>query len=329
MKALHFKANRIHAEFFDAVRQIPSLELDVVDEWESLSDEQLAGLIRQYDVLLLSRQPRVPDAIADDPGRLKYISYLHGGVSKAVGLPIIRSSIQVTNWGDRVAGEQALNSITLLLATVRDLHARIAGVRRGEKPGFRSVGEHVAELNIGVYGFGAVAREFVRLLEPFGATIRVYDPYAADIPVHCTRVDSLKALFETSRAIVIHAGLTPETKGSVTRELLALLPDHGIVINTARGAIVDQEALFDELRNGRLRAGLDVLWPDNLPGDHEARQWENLIWTCHRIKGSAWPDEGLAGILRPYRNSLENLEAFVKGQPLKWIIDEKRYESMT
>jgi phosphoglycerate dehydrogenase-like enzyme len=110
---------------------------------------------------------------------------------------------------------------------------------------------------------------------------------------------------------------------------MAKLPDQGIIINTARGAIIDQVALFDELKSGRLRAGLDVLWPDNLPENHEARQWENLIWTCHQFSSIAWPSEGIAGELGHYQIHLENIKAFSEGKPLQFVIDEIRYLRMT
>jgi phosphoglycerate dehydrogenase-like enzyme len=159
--------------------------------------------------------------------------------------------------------------------------------------------------------------------------VRVYDPDAGGLPEGCIRAGSLRELFAASQAVVIHAGLTGETRGSVTRELLAMLPDQGIVINTARGAIVDQEALFDELRAGRLRAGLDVLWPDELPADHEARQWENLIWTCHEFGGKPWPSEGVEGELQHWKVHLDNIRAFVESRPLEHVIDEVRYSRMT
>ena len=159
------------------------------------------------------------------------------------------------------------------------------------------------------------------------ADIRIHDPYAGDVPEDCTRVASLEELFDGAQAIVIHAGLTKETTASVTAELLACLPDQGVVVNTARGAIIDQDALFAELKSGRLRAGLDVLWPDNLPEDHEARTWENLIWTCHRFLGGGWPGDDTLG--RRDTNLLDNLHAIMEGRPLRFVIDEQRYNLMT
>ena len=330
MKALHFaQANGSKGAFFDAVRAVPGLELETVEDWAALDASALACLMRDADILLATREPAVPDELAESPGDLKYICYLHGTMRGIIGLPIIRSGIKVTNWGDRPGPGLAQASLALLLAVFKDLPKRILAVRRGEGTGIRSTGAYFSETNIGVYGFGYAGREFVRLLEPFGSTIRVLDPHVEDIPAYCIRVDTLQELFADSHAIVIHAGLTEETRGSVTRELLAMLPDQGIVINTARGAILDQVAFFDELRSGRLRAGVDVLWPDELSPDHEARQWENLIWTCHQFNGMPWPDgcdkeeAEWGGIF------LENIQAFVEGQPLQFEIDEVRYSRMT
>jgi phosphoglycerate dehydrogenase-like enzyme len=141
------------------------------------------------------------------------------------------------------------------------------------------------------------------------------------------RVQSLDELFQHAQAIVILAGLTEETTSSVTAARLSMLPDQGVIVNMARGAIIDQGALFAELKSGRLRAGLDVLWPDSLPEDHEARQWENLIWTCHHFAGTNWPGDDTPS--RRDEVVLENMHAFVEGKPLNYVIDEARYRLMT
>ena len=331
LKALYFRQHNgtVSEAFYQAVGDLPGLELNEVRDWEAMGTEALVELIGAYDILLASRAPAIPDELAERPGRLKYICYLHGTMRKVIRLPIIRSDIQVTNWGDRSARGLAEGSLTLLLAVLKDLPRRILAVRRGKGTGIRSVGGGLADTRVGVYGCGYGGREFVRLLAPFGSPIRIYDPYLEEILEGCRRVTTLRDLFTDSHAVVIHAGLTEETKGSVTRELLALLPDQGIIINTARGAILDQEALFDELRSGRLRAGVDVLWPDELPPDHEARQWPNLIWTCHHFGGAPWPDTPSPNPELRYRPFLENIRAFVDGLPLKFLVDEERYSRMT
>jgi phosphoglycerate dehydrogenase-like enzyme len=169
----------------------------------------------------------------------------------------------------------------------------------------------------------------VDLVTPFGPELFAYDPFANAIPDCCRSVGNLDELFSRSEAVAIHAGLTDATRRSVTAELLAKLPDHGILINTARGDIVDQEALFAELKSGRLRAGLDVL--DNgdcLPPDHEARLWPNLVMTAHDIYSAHWPKRP-ARLSEADEIAVDNLKRFVAGKPLQFVVDEQRYALST
>lgn len=328
LKAIHLAPQQVLPDrLLEEIRAIPGLELDIEYDCEPMSPEDLAELIRGYDILLLSRNPILPAELADDPGRLKYICYLHGSIRRAIGPEIVQSPIVVTNWGDHPAKELADGSLVLLLASLKDLHKRIMAVRRGGGRGIQSVGGTVQGLRIGVYGYGFAGKAFVELIRPLGADIRIFDPYARDFPDDCRRVESLDELFDGAQAIAIFAGLTDETTGSVNAERLAMLPDQGVVINMARGAIIDQDALFAELKAGRLRAGLDVLSPDSLPEDHEARQWENLIWTCHRFHSVNWPGDD--AFTRRDEVVLENLRAYVEGRPLNYVIDEQRYALMT
>lgn len=331
MKAICFsgEGSVFSKELKNALKNIPNLELIEVTDWKNLSPSEITSLIQKCEIMIASRAPKIPEELATNPGNLKYICYLHGTMNKVIGLPIIRSSISVTNWGNSAGNGLAEASLTLLLSVFRDLPKRILAVRNGNGRNIRSMGSSISQLKIGVYGYGFAGKEFVKLITPFGSKIQIFDPYATDIPEHCSRVSTLKELFQNSQAVVIHAGLTDETIGSVSKELLALLPDQGIIINTARGAIIDQTAFFEELKAKRLRAGVDVLWPDDLPVDHEARQWDNLIWTCHQFLGSPWPSEGEEGIIRSYKVHLENINAFVNGKPLHFLIDETRYLRMT
>jgi phosphoglycerate dehydrogenase-like enzyme len=189
----------------------------------------------------------------------------------------------------------------------------------------------VRDLRLGVYGLGAIGRTFCELCQPLGARITAFDPFAPEVP-GVDRAGSLEALFRGSEAIAVHAGLTPATRGSVTRRLLSLLPDHAVFINTARGELVDQEALFDELRRGRLRAGLDVLEGDALPADHPVRRWPNVIITSHQIGRGDWPGEDL----RPEKRlsslhaiALDNLRRFLAGAPPLHVMTPERYALST
>jgi len=315
------------------VRALEALgELSFVNNGDELPDARKAEILRAADVALTGWcSSPLPESLATDRGRLKYVCNVTGEMKAWVPPALVASGLPVTNWGDAPAFSIAEGAMTLLLAVLKDLHDQILAIRGGQwylDP--EEFGGTLYEADLGIYGCGAIGCKFVEMVRPFGAVIRVFDPYCAELPEGCLRTDSLRTLFASSQIVVIHAGLTDETRHSVTAELLALLPRHGVVINTARGGIVDQDALFAELRSGRLRAGLDVLEPDALPEDHEARQWSNCLLTAHHIGGD-WPTHGKPPEkLQPmHRVCLDNLKRFAQGGPLRFGMDPTRFGRST
>jgi phosphoglycerate dehydrogenase-like enzyme len=189
------------------------------------------------------------------------------------------------------------------------------------------------KLRVGIYGMGAIGRKFVEYIMPYKPALSGFDPYVGDDnwPASVQRVAKLEALFEGIDCLVIHAGLSDETRRTVTAELLSKLPDGGIVINTARGGIIDQSALMEALRAGRLRAGLDVLDSpeagDMLLLNDPARTYPNLVLTCHHVGSGTWPQ---AEKLELYHEiALDNIRRFIAGEPLMFVMDLDRFYRST
>lgn len=295
-----------------------------------MTESERAEMIRGCDILLVHWDALpVPAQIASDPGRLKYICGITGTMRQFVSLAIIDSGITVSNWGDAAAQQVAEGAVTLLLAVMKDLHAQVDSVAaNGWALDTGYVGGSLEDLRVGIYGLGVIGEKFVRMINGMDPVIRIYDPYLHTLPENCLRVESLRELFENSDAVVIHAGLSEETRKSVNAELLAILPDNGIIINTARGDIIDQDALFAELESGRLRAGLDVLAsPDNLPKNAAARHWKNCIFTSHSIWKNTWTSANAFSKMEGI--CLENIKRFINGEPVKNIMTRERYKKST
>jgi phosphoglycerate dehydrogenase-like enzyme len=335
MRLLHIAARKPEPEvwiepFRNALGELG--ELTLMDDGDRLDDARTAEIIRTCDVLLTAWGARaVPEELAGDCGQLKYICHITGTMRGYVPPALIEASIPVTNWGDAPAQSVAEGAMALLLAVMKDLHHQIMRSREELTPEVPApVSGGLEGTDVGVYGLGAIGLRFLAMLRPFGAIVRAYDPYVKDVPEDCIRVDSLEELFSRSEVVVIHAGLTDETRHSVTSELLAMLPDHGILINTARGEIVDNEALFAELRAGRLRAGLDLTEPDPLPAGHPARRFLNCILTPHCISVTRTADSGRPPRMdRMHLNCLDNLRRFARGEPLRFVVDRDRYARST
>lgn len=319
--------------FVSALNDNKQVELTILQHGKDLSEEDLLSRMREADILLtMWGAIPIPPALAESPGKVRYVLNLTGTCRPYVPIEIIRSPIPVTNWGDAPAHCIAEGAMSLLLAVLKDLRTRSEQISTGVWAGSKRLGVvsgTLRSLRIGIYGCGAIGRRFVAMLAPFEPEVFIYDPYATTLPETCKKVDSLQDLFEKSEAIAIHAGLSDETRGSVTADLLAMLPDNGIVINTARGDIIDQDALFAELKSGRLRAGLDVLaGNDSLPAEHEARKWPNLMLTCHDVASASWPPRPGALSVAEI-NALDNLNRFIEGKPLNFIMDEQRFNLST
>lgn len=332
MKLLHLAAQGASRDiwlepFCAGLRELG--ELEIIENSAERSADELAALIRACDILLTSwGAAPVPASLAADSGRLKYICHVTGTVRGCIPLEVIDAGIPVTNWGDAPALDIAEGALALMLAAMKDLRSHTARLAAGgwrEGTGDLPAGR-LRGTPVGIYGCGAIGRVFVELVRPLRPVISIFDPYIAELPAGCARVDSLDELFSQSRIVVIHAGLSDETRGSVTAEHLALLADDSIVVNTARGAIIDHKALFAELASGRLRAGLDVTDPEPLPPEHPARQYTNCVITPHYAYA---PWKLLAGeepqMERLHEVCLENVARFARGESLEFVMDRERY----
>lgn len=328
--AARAKSDRVWIEPFEReLRAVGTLEIR--ENGVEMTDRQIEEAVRSADVLITSwGASPVPASIAKNPGRLRYICHTNGSVRNCVPRELVAAGIPVTNWGDAPAQRLAEAAFTLLLAVLKDIPGRMEVVRSGGwRPGDTVYGGTLEGLDLGIYGLGVIGRHFEAMLRPFHPNVRVYDPYVADLPPTCTRVENLETLFRSSFAVAIHAGLSEETRGSVTGRLLSMLPDHGILVNTARGAIVDQDALFAELQSKRLRAGLDVLDPDSLPAEHPARTWRNVIFTAHDLgKVRSLPGQP-PSLWKFHRLALENLRRFEAGEELKHVVTLERFDRST
>ncbi|MCC5789230.1 MAG: hypothetical protein JJT75_06320 [Opitutales bacterium] len=319
-------------------RQVESLgdytRYENIAEW---SDGQKAEKIREADVLLTGWDASsVPAELSENPGRLRYICHIHGEIRRIISRELISSPILVSNWGPAPGPGVAEGAMTLLLSSLKMIPAHVTEKRAGQwQIKQKEWGGTLRNLRVGVYGMGVIGREVVKLLTPFGSCLKGFDPYAGNWPETVQRMASLNDLFAEIDALIVTAGLNEETRHSVAAEQLARLPDGGIVINVARGAIIDQNALLAEVRDGRLRAGLDVLDTDGkdwMEPDDADRQLPNLLLTGHSVSFSPWNHSlpGNENLLVPFQEiCLENLRRFRDGEEPLYCFTPERYDLST
>ncbi|MFJ6181976.1 hydroxyacid dehydrogenase [Streptomyces sp. NPDC092295] len=136
---------------------------------------------------------------------------------------------------------------------------------------------------VGILSASLIGRRVIELLRPYDFRVLLHDPYVSDEEAAAlgVRPVGLGELFAHSDTVSVHTPLLPATRGLVSRELLTSMRPDGVLINTARGAVVDQDALTDVLGEKLIRAVLDVTEPETLPPDHPLWTCENALITPH------------------------------------------------
>jgi phosphoglycerate dehydrogenase-like enzyme len=166
---------------------------------------------------------------------------------------------------------------------------------------------------VGIVGASHVGRLVIEMLRPYSLDVVVYDPYLTESDAESLGVDverDLRRLCASVDVLSLHAPDIPATRGMIGAAELAALPDNAVFINTARPALVDQEALLVELRAGRISAILDVTEPEPIPADHPLLALPNAFVTPH-IAGSLGTE-----LRRMSDLAIDEVERFVRGEPL-------------
>ena len=198
--------------------------------------------------------------------------------------------VDVRNCRDFCTDEVADQTLALVMALSRRvvryaLETRSGGWGRvGEGPLVRLSGKRA-----GVIGFGAIGQAVARRLQGVGMEVVTHDPFVDEATAreHGVTLASLEDLLAKAHVICVNCPLTDETRGLISTEQFALMAPGALIVNTARGGIIDEDALAAALREGRIAgAGLDVLEQEPPPADHPLLAMDNVIITPHMAASS-------------------------------------------
>jgi D-3-phosphoglycerate dehydrogenase len=320
----------------DLIRaQLPGIEVRPLAGCAAWDAAAVAAAVRGCDAVVTGRKsPALPPETIADRGRLRLLAHCHGTVKHLVAKAHLEAGLAVSNWGDQVAGV-AESALCLLLAGLKQVRALDGHVRADWTDDRRIHQDFPASLigrDVGLYGFGPIGRHMGRFLTALGAKVAIYDPYAKDIPAGIRVCASLRELFATCQCISIHCGLNDGTRHTVTAELLALLPQGAVVVNTARGPVVVEQALADACAAGRIVAGVDVIedekgWPRS---PLAAVSPDRVLLTGHILGNGKGPDptkpippRGLPDFV------VANVLALHAGRPLINLISAAQYDLKT
>jgi glyoxylate reductase len=286
-----------------ATQRFPGPAWDELPEVTVLETWPPTGPLPGIEVLLEAVVSVGPDELALLPD-IRLIGNYGVGYDNVDVVACRERGIAVTNTPGVLDAAVAELTLALMLACRRQLLVSDRFVRDGlwrtgwSRP--ERLGHDLAGSTLGLVGFGRIGRHVARLAEAFGMKV-VHHRRSGGIP--------LDELLRTADVVSLHVPLTPDTQELVSGERLALLQDGATLINTARGAIVDEEALVAELVAGRISAGLDVFAdeprvPDRLLG------LPNVVLTPHVASATHETRAAMTRVL------VDNVRAFLDGTPL-------------
>ncbi|MEU5346400.1 hydroxyacid dehydrogenase [Streptomyces sp. NPDC020766] len=297
-----------------------AVEIDPTLTAENFTDTRVRDALADTEILITGWGcPRIDEAVLDAAPKLRAILHAAGSVKGLTSPAVWERGITVSSAAGANALPVAEYTLAMILLAGKDMFAQRDRLRAqrafpyGEiMPGVGNFGRRV-----GVVGASRIGRRLIELLHPFDLRVTLADPYvdateAAALGVPLLPLDDLLA---TSDIVTVHAPQTPETHHLIGRRELALMPAGSVLVNTARGALLDHDALVEELRANRLSAILDVTDPEPLPADSPLFDLPNAFITPH-LAGSQGNEVARLGLA-----VTEEAERLQSGRELAHAID--------
>ncbi|KZB69972.1 MULTISPECIES: 2-hydroxyacid dehydrogenase [Thalassospira] len=300
----------------DAVQARAARDYQVLTNAEDrvFTRDELIEKCQQVDAVLPCHSEHFSaDVIAALPDRLKIIANHSVGVDHVDLAAAKTAGIVVTNTPDVLSDATAEIAMLCMLGAARRGAEGDAMIRAGNwdfwSPAFM-VGRQVTGKRFGVLGMGRVGQVAAERARGFGMTVHYHNrqPVAEHLAKGAIYHDTIEGLFANSDVLSLHCPSTPETTGIINAETIGWLPDRAILVNTARGNLVDEDALVDALESGKLfAAGLDVF--RNEPGGNQRISALKNVFLLPHI-GSATEETRDAMGFR----ALDNLDAYFAGR---------------
>ncbi|GAA2067029.1 hydroxyacid dehydrogenase [Streptomyces albiaxialis] len=279
-------------------------------------------MLREADVLVsgwgTSTRGRGLRALAPRLGALVHTA---GSVRTLVDDAVLASGVAVSSQADNNALPVAEYALAMILLSGKAVFAAQHAYRTARTASAASAAPEASGLpaargtyglRVGIIGASRTGRRVCELLRPFDVEVLLHDPYtsAPEAARLGARPVALDELMASCRVVSLHAPLLDATRGMITAALLRLLPDGATFVNTARGALVDQDALVAELATGRIHAVLDVTDPEVPEPGSPLWTLPNLVLTPHTA-GSAGNE-----VRRLGDSAVREIERLAHGEPL-------------
>ena len=293
---------------------------------EEITPEWLRDNLVDIDICLCGwGVPKFDAFVLEKANKLKFIGYVAGSVANVVSDEMYDRGIRISCGNEMFAQSVAECTIAFMLCAQRDLRKFSNIINDGGWIDDMYTCKALIEKEVGIVGYGAISRYLLVMLKPFCCNIKLYSKHmteeqAAELGV---KKASLEEIFSTCDIVSLHCAKTPENHHLINDTLLSMMPQDALLVNTARGDVVDEEALAKHLHAGHIRAALDVYQEEPLPMHSPLRGIDNVYMFPHIGGPTVDRYPACAHVV------LEDIARLLKGEELQHEIKAWRSKMMT
>lgn len=254
-----------------------------VDIKTGLKPEELKAEVGKYNALIVRSATKVTSDIIESAENLRVIGRAGSGVDNVDKIAATKKGIVVMNTPGGNTITTAEHTMALLLSMARQIPQATAAMKGGKWEKKKFIGVEVYNKTLGVVGLGNIGTYVAKVAQGMGMNVITYDPYLSEEKVRTLGVKlvELEELIKKSDFITIHTPLTSETKGLINAERIAMMKDGVRIINAARGGIIDEKALYEAIKSGKVAGvALDVFEKEP-PEGSPLLELDNVVCTPH------------------------------------------------
>lgn len=280
MKPFIVVSDGMDKEVFDKLQSVSEFE---VHPKSKVTQDELTTLLPKINGLVIRSATTVTPELLSQAPNLKYVIRAGEGTDNIDKKKCQEVGVKVSNTPGANNNSAAEHAIALMMSVLRKTAWAHQTMVEGKWDKNSFTGNELSNKKIGIVGFGRIGQIVAKRLWGFEPEVLFFDPFieTSELP-YAKRAKNLEEIFSTCDIITIHTPLMDATKGLVSRELISKMQSHSILINAARGGIVDEDALIDALKNNKIRgAGFDVFKTEPLENNSELRKLPNIVLTPH------------------------------------------------
>lgn len=315
---------RIPSIGVDLLREQPDIDLRVHDSDAPPTANEISTLLNGADGVLSLLSEQYSAEVLDEYPSIRVLSNFGVGYDNIDIDAATERDVAVCNTPGVLTAATAEIAWSLLMAAARRIPEAMDFVKAGKWESWgptMMLGQPIVGTTIGIIGYGRIGQEVANMARGFGMRVLAWDRTPNSKPQNGVEFVALNDLLETADYVSIHVPLTPDTTHLINADALSRMKPNAILVNTARGPVVDQDALVHALSTGSIwAAGLDVTTPEPLPMDHPLHTLQNCVILPHIGSATITARDAMSSL------AARNLIAVLNGEMPPHIVNPKVFE---